>query len=58
MSKQKKFIYTTSEQSAKELKKMGFIEVNHSGNGWTFINDDKIRFSNIENLIITNKLFV
>ena len=54
----KKFIYTTSKETAEVLRQMGFIEVQHTPRGWTFINDKNIKFSLNENTIYTNKLFV
>lgn len=54
----KKFIYTSSKESADTLKKLGFIVINESSNGWTFIYDKKIIFQKIDNVIFTNKLSV
>ncbi len=54
----KKFIHTTSKETAETLRKLGLKEVYQSSVGWTFINNDKITFSLNENTIYTNKLFV
>lgn len=55
----KKFIYTTSKETAEKLRNMGFVEANkNSSHGWTFINDDKISFEHNEETIYTNKLFM
>lgn len=54
----KNFIYTTSKDSAEALKKAGFVLVNRTPNGWTFINDKKIQFQNLSNVVFTNKLSV
>lgn len=54
----KNFIYTTSKDSADILKKAGFVLVNRTPNSWTFINDKKIQFQNLSNVVFTNKLSV
>jgi len=55
----KKFIYTTSKETADVLRKKGLLEVApQSTNGWTFVNDDKIRFELNDKTIYTNKLFM
>ena len=55
----KKFIYTTSKETAAMLRKLGFLEASPGTNkGWTFVNDDKIRFELNDSTIYTNKLFV
>ena len=55
----KKFIYTTSQAMADELRKKGFIQVSQNTEGWTFINESKksANFVKNENLIFTNKLY-
>lgn len=56
---EKKFIYTTSQAVANDLRNKGFIQVSQNDNGWTFINDSKksANFVKNENLIFTNKLY-
>lgn len=56
---EKKFIYTTSQAVADDLRNKGFIQVSQNDNGWTFINDSKksAKFIKNENLIFTNKLY-
>lgn len=54
-----KFIYTTSKETAEVLRKMGFIEVTQPNvSGWTFINNDNIKFSLNDSTVYTNKLFI
>ena len=41
----KKFIYTSDEETAEKLRELGFQELPKEGNRWMFINDNKINFS-------------
>lgn len=52
----KKFIITTSEESADLLLKSGFTLVNQSGKQWTFLNDSTLLFSTLEKIAFTNTL--
>lgn len=54
-----KFITTTFSETADQLQEQGFVLVSHSGNVWTFLNNSKLSFSNIQNLenvAFTNKI--
>lgn len=54
--KQKLFIYTTSKQSAEKLIQMGFVLVRHVENEWTFINDKRKTFDQLDKTVYTNKI--
>lgn len=41
----KKFIYTSDEETAEKLRELGFQELPKEGGRWMFINDNKITFS-------------
>lgn len=51
-----KFIITTSEVSAEMLEVAGFELISHSSGQWTFLNNGKMQFSNLEKITFTNKL--
>lgn len=51
-----KFILTTSEETANILLAANFELISHSGNTWTFLNNGKVQFSNLEKLTFTNKI--
>lgn len=46
MDKDKKFILTQDEKVAKELIDTGFLLVQQTDGMWTFMNCDKLMFSN------------
>lgn len=46
MDKDKKFILTQDEKVAKELIDSGFLLVQETSDMWTFMNCDKLTFSN------------
>ena len=52
------FIFTKSEETASYLLGVGYSLINHTDDGWFFLNDDRLSFSDTENAIFTNKLFV
>lgn len=52
------FIFTKSEETASYLLNVGYSLINHTDDGWFFLNDDRLSFSDTENAIFTNKLFV
>ena len=54
----KKFIVTTSEDTANRLQQIGFKLIQHYGNQWTFLNDSKLTFSNIKNVSFSNTIFM
>jgi len=54
--KQKLFIFTSSQESADALIKMGFVLVKHDENGYTFINDKRKTFGVLDKTVYTNKL--
>ena len=56
MDKKPNFIMTTFENTAKQLLSEGFKLINKSGNQWTFLNDEKMNFSDKEGIIETNHL--
>lgn len=51
-----KFIITTSEVSAEMLEAAGFELISQSSGQWTFLNNGKMQFSNLEKITFTNKL--
>ena len=52
------FIFTKSEDTASYLLSVGYSLINHTDDGWFFLKDDRLSFSDTENAIFTNKLFV
>ena len=53
-----KFIITTNNISADLLLKTGFKLVSQFENQWTFLNNEKMLFNNLEDIIYTNKLCI
>lgn len=53
-----KFIITTNEESAALLIKTGFKLMNQQGKQWIFMNDNKMLFNNMSDLVYTDKLFI
>lgn len=54
----KKFITTTSAETAEKLKTMGFQLIQQSNNSWTFLNNVKSTFEKSKDVAYTNLLFV
>lgn len=52
----KKFIITTSADTADVLTKIGFKLVQQSDGKWTFLNNNKLVFSNLKNVSYSNIL--
>lgn len=52
----KKFILTTSTATKDKLLKLGFKLVSDSNENFIFLNDNKLNFSNLENIVYSNKL--
>jgi len=54
-----KFIVTTFPETAKVLESLGFELLQKSGNQWTFLNNNKIVFSDeAKDICYTNKINV
>ena len=54
-----KFIVTTFPETAKILESLGFELLQKSGNQWTFLNNNKIVFSDeAKDIYYTNKINV
>lgn len=53
-----KFIITTNEESAALLIKTGFKLINQQWKQWIFMNDNKMLFNNLSDLVYTDKLFI
>ena len=53
-----KFIITTNDESASLLIQTGFHLVNHDGKQWTFLNDNRMLFSNLSDVVYSDKLFI
>lgn len=54
-----KFIVTTLPETAKVLESLGFELLQKSGNQWTFLNNNKIVFSDeAKDICYTNKINV
>ena len=51
-----KFIVTTSEASAEMLEAAGFELVSYSSGAWTFLNNGKLQFSNLDKISFKNKI--
>lgn len=58
INNESKFIITNNDESADLLLKTGFKLVNQSGTQWTFLNDDKMLFNNLSDLVYTNTLCI
>lgn len=54
--KEKKFILTTNEETAALLIKGGFKIANQTGKQWFFVNDGRLLFNNLNDVIYTNRL--
>ena len=54
----KKFIITTNDESASLLIQTGFHLVSQNGKQWTFLNDNKMLFSNLSDVVYSDKLFI
>ena len=54
----KKFIITTNDESASLLIQTGFHLVSQNGKQWTFLNDNKMLFNNLSDVIYSDKLFI
>lgn len=50
------FILTTDKKSADYLLSYGLTLIHNDGNTWTFLNENKLLFSNLSNITYTNKL--
>ena len=53
-----KFIVTNNVETADLLLKTGFQLLNKTGNQWTFLNDGKMLFNNLNDLIYTTTLCI
>ena len=51
-----KFLMTNKKESADKLKSLGFECIIDTDNFWEFINNEKIKFSNIDGVHPTNKM--
>ena len=56
MSKKQTFIFTSDKETADKLIEEGFVCIEKSNDGWKFINDQNINFSDNKNIAYTNKL--
>ena len=54
----KKFIITTNDESASLLIQTGFHLVSQNGKQWTFLNDNKMLFNNLSDVVYSDKLFI
>lgn len=54
----KKFIITTNDESASLLIQTGFHLVCQNGKQWTFLNDNKMLFNNLSDVVYSDKLFI
>lgn len=54
----KKFIITTNDESASLLIQTRFHLVSQNGKQWTFLNDNKMLFSNLSDVVYSDKLFI
>lgn len=52
----KKFLITNNPESAEILANMGFTMLSKSNNSWVFLNDKTMVFSNLNNVLQTNKI--
>lgn len=52
----KNFLFTTNKDSAELLEKMGFTLLSNSNNMWTFLNNKSLVFTNIKDVVPTNKI--
>lgn len=58
LNNEAKFIITTNDESALLLIQAGFQLVNQAGKQWTFLNDNKMLFNNLSDVVYTDKLFI
>ena len=54
----KKFIITTNDESASLLIQTGFHLVSQNGKQLTFLNDNKMLFNNLSDVVYSDKLFI
>ena len=54
----KKFIITTNDESASLLIQTGFHLVSQNGKQWTFLNDNKMLFNNLSDVVYSDKLLL
>lgn len=55
----KKFIITTSEETAEYLLANNFQFINYNEGQWVFINKpEKVNFNEIKKAVFTNKIFI
>lgn len=52
------FILTKSKETAEALVKEGFNLISRAEGMWFFLNDNKLTFSQNENVTYTNTLFI
>lgn len=50
----KKFLLTNNPETASILTKLGFELINENGDKWTFLNNKKITFQKLDDLVFTN----
>lgn len=53
-----KFIITNNPESASILRRMGFQIINENGKTWIFMNDKKIIFQKIDDVVFSNRLYL
>lgn len=59
MNEEKKFIITTSKETADMLACFGCQFINYADGRWTYINEPKkVDFSLLDSVVLTNKLFI
>ncbi len=51
------FIFTPSKDVAKSLESKGYQLFQKNEQGWTFINDNKLSFDSLKDIIYTDKIF-
>lgn len=54
----RKFIITTNDDSASLLIQTGFQLVSQVGKQWVFLNDNKMLFNNLSDIVYTDKIFI
>ena len=54
----KKFIITTNDESASLLIQTGSHLVSQNGKQRTFLNDNKMLFNNLSDVVYSDKLFI
>ena len=52
------FIYTPNMSTAKELIQRGYQLFEKNDGRWTFINNKKLTFSDLDSVFLTNRLFL